>query len=686
MRKLLLALSLPLLLASSSLAQSVRYQSQALSSRGAGIANATIAVCTQPAVTTTQPCSPLATLATSTSTTSGGANPLTADSFGNFFFYAAPGRYTVQIYGPAVFGQLVIPDVDITSVQTISNVQMCDQFAGATADLKIAACIAALPSNGGTADARGLQGNQSFASTLIISKTVTLLLGAAKITGPASGALIDVQAPGIVIRGSGSMQNTGASQGTVLVAVTSAQADGIHLSATGSGNVQYKVQDLTINDSTAGGTTRTAGRGISADANASPAQNSIGEIDNVYVSFMFTGIYINRPITTNIYHATSVQSKQDDFDFQGDGTSTWCIGCYGNFSGRHNFAWFGINYGGCIGCASDHAVKDGYHIARQADSSGAQSIAVSITNTGAEADCTSGGAGCAGIHDVDSVGLYVTGCKVLNSTGYGIWIDGTRAANLSGIISGSTSVDLQVQQSSVNGQNVFPAGIIAQNLQYPTQGGGALSAATSTMGWTAQAGGGNAWFQFAYPIWFTEEAAPTAQPNVDLCYGDSTAHALKCSYNNGPFNVIAQQATLTLKTGSGGGNYTGTNTALAAVDTTNLCAVITVPTGWKLLISASGVGQQNTAAAGVSIALADAGATCASGGITALNGSQRDFVPPAITTNDQPFHTQALITGDGNPHSIALMVKTANAADAWVLVNSSAVSSPSISYTLMPSN
>lgn len=169
MRQLRLSLLLGLLLPLASQAQSVRFQSQAISTRGAGIANATVAVCTQPANTNTQPCSPLATLATSTSTTSGGANPLTADSFGNFFFYAAPGRYTVQIYGPAVSGQFVTPDVEVptagasaavTSVFQCKNLQtiqcvsgtntVSDQgWAGADVGGWINSAYAALPSTGG---------------------------------------------------------------------------------------------------------------------------------------------------------------------------------------------------------------------------------------------------------------------------------------------------------------------------------------------------------------------------------------------------------------------------------------------------------------------------------------------------------------------------------------------------------
>jgi hypothetical protein len=109
----ILSLFLPFSLAAQDVA--VRYQAQVIGSRGLPLANQSVAVCTQPAVTTTQPCSPLATLGTSTSTTSGGANPLTTDVNGNFFFYATPGKYTIQIYGPQVGTPFVQPDTDINS-------------------------------------------------------------------------------------------------------------------------------------------------------------------------------------------------------------------------------------------------------------------------------------------------------------------------------------------------------------------------------------------------------------------------------------------------------------------------------------------------------------------------------------------------------------------------------------------
>src|SRR5215467_10114698 len=39
--------------------------------------------------------------------------------------------------------------------QSLNNIQLCDQSSGSDAGAKITACMAALPAQGGTADARG---------------------------------------------------------------------------------------------------------------------------------------------------------------------------------------------------------------------------------------------------------------------------------------------------------------------------------------------------------------------------------------------------------------------------------------------------------------------------------------------------------------------------------------------------
>ena len=64
--------------------------------------------------------------------------------------------------------------------QSINNIQMCDQFPGADAGAKITNCIAALPSTGGIADARGFGATQQNISEQLnigsSTKQVTLLV------------------------------------------------------------------------------------------------------------------------------------------------------------------------------------------------------------------------------------------------------------------------------------------------------------------------------------------------------------------------------------------------------------------------------------------------------------------------------------------------------------------------------
>jgi hypothetical protein len=42
---------------------------------------------------------------------------------------------------------------------------------------------------------------------------------------------------------------------------------------------------------------------------------------------------------------------------------------------------------------------------------------------------------------------------------------------------------------------------------------------------------------------FAETTDPAASAGNDVCHGDSTAHALKCSYNNGAYNILTSQPT-----------------------------------------------------------------------------------------------------------------------------------------------
>jgi hypothetical protein len=150
--------------------------------------------------------------------------------------------------------------------------------------------------------------------------------------------------------------------------------------------------------------------------------------------------------------------------------------------------------------------------------------------------------------------------------------------------------------------------------------------------------------------------------------------------------LIDCNPTVLLKTGSGSANYTGANTSFSAVDTTNLCYSVTVPTGWKLSIVASGNMDTATAIAQAEVALADAGATCTTGGTTPLAGTGRAVTAVAIGAGSEVFTTQYVLTGDGNSHSILLVALTTNASDSWQIVNVSTALAPSMTFTLMPSN
>ena len=140
--------------------------------------------------------------------------------------------------------------------------------------------------------------------------------------------------------------------------------------------------------------------------------------------------------------------------------------------------------------------------------------------------------------------------------------------------------------------------------------------------------------------------------------------------------------SLTLKKGSGAGNYTTASTTYVVVDSTNLCNTVTIPTGWKLGISASGALGTATGAVLASIALTD-NAACGTANAGILVESTETSTGAGVL---EPFSLNWAITGDGASHSIALQYKTSNAADSATILNASATQLPTVLFTLMPSN
>src|SRR3984893_6337388 len=81
-------------------AQGSRKDDIVFNSRGIPLAGATIRICAMPA--SGQPCSPLALIYSDAALTQALANPTTTDGLGNYFFYAAPGKYEIKVSGPGI--------------------------------------------------------------------------------------------------------------------------------------------------------------------------------------------------------------------------------------------------------------------------------------------------------------------------------------------------------------------------------------------------------------------------------------------------------------------------------------------------------------------------------------------------------------------------------------------------------
>src|SRR5258707_9557001 len=81
-------------------AQGTRKDDIVFNSRGIPLAGATVRVCAMPA--SGQPCTPVALIYSDAALTQALANPTTSDGLGNYFFYAAPGKYEIEISGPSI--------------------------------------------------------------------------------------------------------------------------------------------------------------------------------------------------------------------------------------------------------------------------------------------------------------------------------------------------------------------------------------------------------------------------------------------------------------------------------------------------------------------------------------------------------------------------------------------------------
>src|SRR2546422_10688935 len=111
-------------------AQGSRKDDIVFNSRGIPLAGATVRVCAMPA--SGQPCTPLALIYSDAALTQALANPATTDGLGNYFFYAAPGKYEIEISGPGITTKQV-PNVILPSDPTSPTFATLSTTTGITA-------------------------------------------------------------------------------------------------------------------------------------------------------------------------------------------------------------------------------------------------------------------------------------------------------------------------------------------------------------------------------------------------------------------------------------------------------------------------------------------------------------------------------------------------------------------------
>jgi hypothetical protein len=151
-------------------AQGTRYDGVVQGEQGIPASGATIVVCTQPANVVSTPCTPLANLFTDTTLSTPAPNPLNSDGLGNFHFYAAPGMYTLQIYGPGINTYTM---TDVLLPINPSNAQ----FGSITATSGISALTLNLGGNlsvGGNASVTGTLTAGALAANLAASSNAQL--------------------------------------------------------------------------------------------------------------------------------------------------------------------------------------------------------------------------------------------------------------------------------------------------------------------------------------------------------------------------------------------------------------------------------------------------------------------------------------------------------------------------------
>ncbi len=548
--KVLSAFLLFLFLADSASAQGQLYHNQAWRYTPAGVfaaSGATVTICSSSG--SGLPCTPTLTIYSDSALSHVVANPLAVctsspqtgciDGLGNFSFYMTPGPLTYTITGAGLTSYGPIPDntsctagvtciatggpaslssltvtgaLNANGTNTLANLNtkiFADQQAGATADVKINSCIAAVIAvGGGICDATGLTAVQTIASQVNVGNSssvpVTLLVPpqanwGVTITNGTSCGLMVFNNSSVINTGIGTGQNASISSASI-----STNVKGLVCTNDSLGGVtnSFRIEGLAIQNQNLG---------TMADAAAvlrACKDNSVFR-HNLVVNPAGVGLHIG---------GTTANAACDEWTVE----DTWVNGSNGSSSNTTaqpvliqgstigGTTQSGRWYGGSIvqpGSGLNNLLIDG------GTSFFVQDISFYGVHMEGTINAADGGTPNVRISHAGPVNFF--GGAVFESFANGAYCfrleNSANTLQVSGVECGHTTI--------VNNAVI---GVNAVNTS-----GGNLSYYSDNQ---SNFMGGLAFYETTFPATFGT--------GTDVCYGDSANHGIQCSYNNGAFGFL----------------------------------------------------------------------------------------------------------------------------------------------------
>ncbi|MBZ5528944.1 MAG: hypothetical protein LAN71_13715 [Acidobacteriia bacterium] len=231
-----LALAVFLLAAPAGRAQGTRKDDIVLNSRGLPLAGATVRVCT--AAGAGQPCAPLAQIYSDAALTQALANPTTTDGMGNYTFYAAPGKYMIEISGPSIttrqMSNVLLPS-DPTAPSFSGAISAFSLSLGGNLSVGGSATVGGAANlNGGGTLAGTFSGNPTFSGSPTFNANFTFKGPNPYVDATAYGVRAVAQNAAPAIPGVTAGINSASTTATLSVASTFQNGDGVVIFGAGA--------------------------------------------------------------------------------------------------------------------------------------------------------------------------------------------------------------------------------------------------------------------------------------------------------------------------------------------------------------------------------------------------------------------------------------------------------------------